>query len=172
MNNAGIDYMFTGALAASYYGLPRTTMDVDIVVKVTEENIQNFAAQLRKAGIQANEQNIHKAFKSDYKIITLADKRTPFSIDIILSDKKLEKKPGTILSLPTFYQTPEALILSKLRMIKATIPKERTLKDKDDVRAILKHTKINMEALKRRAHMENTISIVEELTRAKDSPFS
>ena len=172
MNDAGIDYMFTGALAVSYYGLPRTTMDVDIVVKVTEENIQTFAAQLRKAGIQANAQNIHEAFKSGYKIITLKDKNTPFSIDIILSDKKLEKKPGTILGLPTFYQTPEALILSKLRMIKATIPKERTLKDKDDVRAILRYTKINMNTLKRRARIESTVSILEELTRGKDNPFS
>jgi hypothetical protein len=164
--------MFTGALAASYYGLPRTTMDIDIVVKVTKENIQNFAAQLRKAGIQANEQNIHKAFKSDYKIMTLEDKKTPFSIDVILSDKKLEKKPGMILSLPTFYQTPEALILSKLRMIRVTIPKERTLKDKDDIQAILKYTKINMKALKRRARIESTISILKELTGAKDNPFS
>ena len=147
-------------------------MDVDVVVKVTEENIQTFAAQLRKAGIQANEQNIHEAFKSGYRIITLKDKNTPFSIDIILSDKKLEKKPGTILGLPTFYQTPEALILSKLRMIKATVPKERTLKDKDDVRAILRYTEINMKALERQARIENTISILEELTRDKDSPFS
>ena len=161
--------MFTGALAVSYYGLPRTTMDVDIVVKVTEENIQTFTAQLRKAGIQVNEQRIHEAFKSDYEIITLNDKNTPFSIDIILSDKKLEKKPGTILGLPTFYQTPEALILSKLRMIKATIPKERTLKDKDDVRAILKYTEINMKTLKRRARIESTISMFEELTRGKDN---
>jgi len=172
LNNAGIDYMFTGALAVSYYGLPRTTMDVDIVAKVTEENILTFAAQLRKAGIEANEQNIHKAFKSGYKIITLKDKKTPFSIDIILSDKKLEKKPGMILGFPTFYQTPEALILSKLRMIKVTVPKERTLKDKDDVRAILNYTKINMKALKRRARIESTISILEELTGAKDNPFS
>jgi len=156
--------MFTGALAASYYSLPRTTMDVDIVIKITEENIQTFAAQLRKAGIEANQQTIHKAFKSDYKIITLEDKKTPFSIDIILSDKKLEKKPGMILNLPTFYQTPEALILSKLRMIKVTVSKERTLKDKDDVRAILKYAKINMKDLKKRARIENTISILEELT--------
>jgi len=164
--------MFTGALAASYYGLPRTTMDVDLVIKVTEENSQILAAQLRKAGIQANAQNIHKALKSGYRIITLEDKKTPFSIDIILSNKKLEKKPGLILGLPAFYQTPEALILSKLRMIKATIPKERTLKDQDDIRAILKYTKINMEAIKKRARLENTISIFEELARAKDSPFS
>jgi len=147
-------------------------MDVDVVVKVTEENIQTFAAQLRKAGIQANEQNIHEAFKSGYRIITLKDKNTPFSIDVILSDKNLEKKPGTILGLPTFYQTPDALILSKLRMIKVTVPKERTLKDKDDVRAILRHTEINMKALERRARIENTISILEELTRDKDDPFS
>jgi len=71
--------------------------------------------------------------------------------------------------LPTFYQTPEALILSKLRMIKATIPKERTLKDKDDVRAILKYTEINMKTLKRRARIESTISMFEELTRGKDN---
>jgi len=162
--------MFTGALAVSYYGLPRTTVDVDIVVKVTEENIRTFVAQLRKAGIKADEQNIHKAFKSGYRIITIKDKKTPFSIDIILSEKKLEKKPGTILGLPTFYQTPEELILSKLRMIKVTVAKERALKDKDDVRAILRYTKINMKDLERRARIEDTISIFEELKRAKDSP--
>ncbi len=39
-NTAGIDYMFTGALAASYYGTPRTTMDVDIVVKVAREDLK------------------------------------------------------------------------------------------------------------------------------------
>ena len=172
MNDAEIDYMFTGALAASYYGLPRTTMDVDVVVKVTEENVQTFAAQLRKAGIQANEQNIHEAFKSSYRIITLKDKNTPFSLDIILSNKKLEKNLGTILGSPTFYQTPEALILSKLRMIKATIPKERALKDKDDVQAILKYTKINMTPLKKRARIETTISTLEELTRGKDKPIN
>lgn len=172
MNDGKIDYMFTGAVAVSYYGLPRTTMDIDIVVKVTEENIQFFAEQLRKAGVQANEQKIHEAFKSDDRIITLNDRNTPFSIDIILSDKKLEKQPGTILDLPTFIQNPEALILSKLRMIKATIPKEKTLKDRDDVRAILKYTEINMNDLKRQARTESTISILEELTRSKDNPFS
>jgi len=162
--------MFTGALAVSYYGLPRTTMDVDIVVKVTEENIRTFVAQLRKAGIKADEQNIHKAFKSGYRIITIKDKKTPFSIDIILSEKKLEKKPGTILGLPTFYQTPEELILSKLRMIKVTVAKERALKDKDDVRAILRYTKINMKDLERRARIENTNSVLEELIRTENSP--
>jgi len=99
--------MFTGALAVSYYGLPRTTIDVDIAVRVTEDSIQTLASQLRKAGIRANEKKIHEAFKSGYRITTLKDRTTPFSVDIILFDKELERRSGTILGLPTYYQTPK-----------------------------------------------------------------
>jgi hypothetical protein len=164
-NTSGIDYMFTGALAASYYGTPRTTMDIDIVVRVTQENMQtHFVAPLRKAEMQVEERKINEALESGFRIITLKDKRTPFTLDVILSDKKLEKKPGTILGLPTFYQTPEGLILSKLRMIKATVSKEKALKDKDDIKAIIRYTEVNMKALKRLARKESIFSILEELT--------
>ena len=164
-NIAGIDYMFTGALAASYYGTPRTTMDIDIVVRVARENLQtHLVTPLEKAEMQVDERKINEAFESGFRVITLKDKRTPFALDVILSDRKLEKKPGTILDLPTFYQTPEGLILSKLRMIKATVPKERALKDKDDIKAILRYTKVNMNLLKRQARRESTFSILEELT--------
>lgn len=160
---AGIDYMFTGALAASYYGTPRTTMDIDIVVKVAPEELQTLVELLRKADMQVDERKIDDAFKSGFRIVTLKDKRTPFTLDVILSDRKLEKKPGTMLGLPTFYQTPEGLILSKLRMIKATVPEERALKDKYDVMAILRYAEVNMKAIKRRAQQESTFSILEEL---------
>jgi hypothetical protein len=162
-NVAGIDYMFTGALAASYYGTPRTTMDIDIVVKVAPEELQTLVELLRKADLQVDKRKIYDAVKSGFKIVTLKDKRTPFTLDIILSNKKLEKKPGTMLGLPTFYQTPEGLILSKLRMIKATLPEERALKDKDDVTAILRYAEVNMKAIKRQAQQESTFSILEKL---------
>ncbi|MFX0097550.1 MAG: hypothetical protein ACFE7E_07305 [Candidatus Hodarchaeota archaeon] len=165
LNTTRTDYMFTGALAASYYGTPRTTMDVDIVVKVAPEKINtHLVTPLRNAEIQVDERKIGDAFESGYRIVTLMDKRTPFTVDIILSEKNLEKKRGTILGLSTFYQTPEGLILSKLRMIKATVPKERAFKDKDDVKAILRYTDVDMKALKRRAREESTSSILEELT--------
>ena len=164
LNTTRTDYMVTGALAASYYSTPRTTMDIDIVVKVAPEQLKtHLVAPLRKAEIQVDERKFDDALKSGFKIVTLQDKRTPFTLDVILSDTKLEKKHGTILSLPTFYQTPEDLILSKLRMIKATVPKERALKDKDDVKAILRYTDVDMNALKRRAQEESALSILEEL---------
>ena len=163
LNASGIDYMFTGALAASYYGMPRTTMDIDVVVKASREDLRNLIASLRKAEMQVDERRIDRAFESGFRIITLKDGRTPFTLDIILSDKKLEKKQGSILGLPTFYQTPEGLILSKLRMIKATVPRERALKDEDDVKAILRYAKVNVKALKRRTQREDTFSILQEL---------
>jgi hypothetical protein len=52
-------------------------------------------------------------------------------------------------------------------MIKVTVPKERTLKDKEDIRAILKYTKVNMENLKRRAQKENTLILLKELIDSK-----
>jgi len=164
LSASGIDYMFTGALAASYYGTPRTTMDVDIAVQVTEEDLHTLVSALRAAKMKVDERRIYEAFESDFRIVTLKDKSTPFTLDIILSDKKIERKPGKILGLPTFYQTPEGLILSKLRMIKATVPAERTVKDKDDVEAILRYTKVNMRILKKRARKEGTHSILQKLT--------
>jgi hypothetical protein len=155
--------MFTGALAASYYGIPRTTLDVDILIKFTPKNVKFLVTQLKKAGLSVNRRKIESAFKSGFKIVTLEDENAPFAVDIILSDKKLEKKKGEILGMPTYYQTAEALILAKLRMIKATIKKEKALKDKDDIRAILRHIKVNLKTLKKKAKEEKTTPILEDL---------
>jgi len=118
---------------------------------------------LRKAEMKVDERRIDEAFESGFKMITLKDKRTPFTVDIIFSDVKLEKKRGTILGLPTFYQTPEGLILSKLRMIKETDAEDRALKDKGDVKAILRYAEVDVKAVKRRSRREGTFSILEEL---------
>lgn len=167
-NVAETDYMITGALAASYYGVPRTTMDIDIVVQVFPENLQQkLITPLKNAEFQVTVKKIRKALESGYKILTLKDKLTPFTLDIIFSDKKLEKRKGTILGLPTFYQKPEDLILAKLRMIKATVSRERALKDEEDIKAILKHTKVDKKTLTRKAQKEKTITILENIISRK-----
>jgi hypothetical protein len=35
--DVSLDYAFTGALAVSFYGIPRTTSDVDVMVAVAGE---------------------------------------------------------------------------------------------------------------------------------------
>jgi hypothetical protein len=82
-------------------------------------------------------------------------------VDLILSAKRLQKKAGIISGLSTFYQQPEDLIRAKLRMIKATVPRERAPKDEDDIRALLKFTKVNTKTVRRQAKKDNTLSILE-----------
>ena len=161
--------MITGALAASYYGIPRTTMDIDVVAYVSSKNLQTkLLAPLRKAGFQVDVEKVQKALSSGYRILTFRDGKTPFSLDVMFSEKKFEKRAGTILGLPTFYQKPEDLILSKLRMIKATVPKERAIKDEDDIRAILKYTKVSIKVLEREARKEKTLTILENIMNTEE----
>ncbi len=157
--------MFTGALAASYYGTPRTTMDADIVIRISskDETRSKLVSALNEAGVQVEGRKIDKAIESGFKIATFRDSRSPFTLDTILSGKKLEKRSGTILGLSTFYQTPEGLILAKLNMIKATIPRERAFKDEEDVKAVLKFTKVDINAVKRKANRNNTLSLLEDI---------
>jgi hypothetical protein len=161
-----IDYAFTGALAVSFYGVPRTTVDVDVVVAVAEVKQRvRLVEALKRAGLVVGEREIDRALKSGYKIATFRDSKTAYSVDVIFSDGKLVKRAGTVAGLPCFYQTPEQLILAKLRMIKATKPRERALKDEEDIKAILNFTKVNVEAVKRQAEKDNTSALFDALAR-------
>jgi hypothetical protein len=48
-------------------------------------------------------------------------------------------------------------------MIKATKPRERALKDEEDVKAILEFTKVDLEAVKKQAKQDGTLTILEGL---------
>jgi hypothetical protein len=161
---AGVDYVFTGALAASFYGAPRTTVDVDVVVAVAgvKQRVRLVEA-LKRAELVVDEREVDRALESDYKIATFRDSKTVYSVDVIFSDGKLEKRAGTVAGLSCFYQTPEELILAKLRMIKATKPRERALKDEEDVKAILRFTEVDMDGVRQKSRKDSTFSILEEI---------
>ncbi|MGQ9545525.1 MAG: hypothetical protein ACUVQX_07040 [Candidatus Bathycorpusculaceae bacterium] len=163
---AGLDYAFTGALAVSFYGVPRTTVDVDVVVYVPEgRHKEKLVYALKMAGLTVDEKEIEKALKSGYRIATFKDAKTPYSVDVILSEKAFEKKVGTVAGLRAFFQTPQDLILAKLRMIKATVPRERAFKDEEDVKAILKFTEVDVDAVREQAKRDSTIRIFEAIIR-------
>jgi hypothetical protein len=163
-NRVDLDYAFTGALATSFYGVPRTTSDVDVIVSITNQT--NFKPKLLEVlqlvGLTVEERKIDMALKSGFKIATFKDKKSPYSIDVIFMEK-FEKRAGKIAGLDTFFQSPEGLIAAKLRMIKATIPPERTAKDKSDIKSILAFTEVDIEAIKRQARKDNTIEVFEAI---------
>jgi len=79
-NAAGLDYMFTGALAASFYGVPRTTMDMDVVVKVSSEGHRvKLVSALKQAGLRVDEKRINAAFKPTFKNHTKQYRKARFN---------------------------------------------------------------------------------------------
>jgi hypothetical protein len=155
--------MFTGALASSYYGRPRTTLDADIVLAIEKKDLPALVKTLTKAKLKVQKTRLQAAWESDYRIATVEDKNTPHTLDIIFTNLKLARNRGRILGLPTYYETADSLILAKLRMIKATVETARAATDREDIKAILESTPIDLKSLQERARVENTVKILAEL---------
>ena len=164
-DGTGLDYAFTGALATSFYGTPRTTSDIDVIVTVDSETDlkTKLITALHRARLAVDERKIDTALTSGFKIATFKDTTSPYCIDVIFSSEKLDKRAGKIAGLNTFFQSPEGLVAAKLRMIKATLSPEHSAKDKTDVKAILKFTKVNLDAVKRQAKKDHTLEVFESL---------
>lgn len=162
---AGLDYAFTGALAASFYGVPRTTSDVDVMVAVAgvADVKAKVAGALRRAGLEVDERKIDVALESGYNLASFKCKTSPYTVDVIFSAERLEKQAGAIAGLKTFFQSPEGLILAKLRMIKAPVPRKRAVNDEEDVKAVLAFSKVDVAAVKRQARKDGTLAILEGL---------
>lgn len=155
--------MFTGAIASSYYGLPRTTMDVDIIVTASNKYRKHLVKALREIGLVVSEEDFERALSTGYNIVSMDDSLSPFTVDLILLEGSMDRIPCTLFGKPTFLQTSENLVRAKLRMIKATIDPERSAKDKEDVRAILRYSSLDMGRVRDYALMDNTSEILDSL---------
>jgi hypothetical protein len=155
--------MFTGAIASSYYGLPRTTMDIDIIVTASNTYRKRLTEALREIGLVVSEMDFERALKSGYNIVSMDDSLSPFTVDLILWEGSLDRIPCTLFGEPTFLQTSENLVRAKLRMIKATIDPDKYAKDKEDVRAILRYSSLDMGRVRGYALMDGTVEILDSL---------
>lgn len=161
----GLDYAFTGALAVSYYGVPRTTSDIDIIVAIPKKNTSmknatkaKLVLSLCNAGLEVQEKKIDDALSSGYKIATFYCKTSPYRVDVIFSEE-VHKQIGEIVGAKTSLQVPEDLISAKLRMIQATLDTERAVKDERDIHAILRFTRVNRDTVRRQAEKDGTLEV-------------
>jgi hypothetical protein len=160
-------------MAASYYGQPRTTIDVDFIVQVSINDLDDLLDRLARFGLKINRTRVKSQLNSGYRIISLEGKRSPYRVDFIIQmEGSLERRPGRALGLRSFYQSPELLVLSKLRMIKARVPRERSQKDRDDIRAILANTRVNKRRILIGARRESTLEIFREILGSTEIPKS
>lgn len=155
--------MFTGAIASSYYGMPRTTMDVDIIVAASNEGKESIVEGLREIGLVVSVEDFERALDSGYNVVSIDDSKSPFTVDFILLEGSLDRISCTLFGEPTFLQTSENLVRAKLRMIKATLDPEKSAKDKEDVRAILRYSSMNMTQVRNYALIDGTVEVLDSL---------
>lgn len=151
-------------MAASYYGRARTTRDVDFRLQIKKADLDIFLGQLENHGLKVYRNRIRRQLSSGYNVLELQDSRSPYRVDFIIDSVRLTGiRKGIAFGLRTFYDTPETLILSKLRMIKATVLKEKGYKDTEDIREILQNTRVNKTRLAALAREQGTEEILKQI---------
>lgn len=159
--------MLTGGLAVSFWGLPRTTHDIDIVIKLQKKDKDKIIEAFKKdfyISEKALNLAIEKKFtfniihyQSGLKIDFWLLKKDPFRI----SEFKRRKKKK-IFGKEIFIISPEDLILEKLLWFKQT----QSTRHLEDIEGILKISKINQNYLKNWASQQSTIKILKKILKS------
>jgi hypothetical protein len=129
LNKNSIDYVIVGGFAVLFYGNPRTTMDIDYVIQLEDENIPVLVKFLKENGFHADEYDMRAALK-EKSHCTVEDKDTMFRLDIKgvyseMDERALRNKRKVDLNaIAIWIATPEDTIVNKL-----VFAREQDIKD-------------------------------------------
>lgn len=56
LERLAVEYFITGSVAATYYGEPRFTNDIDVVVRLSEESVVQFCSQFPSPEFDVSEE--------------------------------------------------------------------------------------------------------------------
>ncbi len=132
----GIPYMVAGSVASSYYGRPRMTHDVDVVLDPAPAELSSLVGELARAGLYVNADVARRALESRRQF-NVIEARSGLKIDMIVrkdrpfSREELgrRRRVDIGLGLKVAVATAEDTILSKLEWASKAGGSERQLSD-------------------------------------------
>src|SRR5882724_11626870 len=83
LEHAGIDYMLTGSFASAYYGSPRSTQDIDLVIAATAAELRTFVESLPRDQYYADVNAALEAHKNE-TMFNVIDMKSGWKIDLII----------------------------------------------------------------------------------------
>lgn len=124
LEQAEIPYMVSGSISSTFYGRPRSTQDVDIVIEASIQKLQALVTDLKNKNYYADDVAAMEAIahtrlfnvfdaSSAYKADLIIRKDRPYSIEEFKRRKSVD-----LLGLPVYLVAPEDAILSKLEWAK------------------------------------------------------
>jgi len=140
LNRAEITYYLTGSMASNYWGIPRTTHDLDFVIQLppsaTAKIVSAFSPEyfIDEASVRAAYQPPHQFNAIDSRSALKVDfwlpRPAPFDREMLRRRVRV-----TLLGEPAWITTPEDSILHKLLWNQIT-PSDRQLGDAAGVVAV------------------------------------
>lgn len=123
LNKMDIPYFLTGAMAVVYYGEPRTTHDIDLVIVIKNSDVNTMIENFEKEFF-IDERSIETAI-DEKSMFNAVHKETGFKVDFwILGDDDFNKKrfmrrvKVEILGTTMYLPSAEDAIISKLEWYK------------------------------------------------------
>jgi hypothetical protein len=155
LDRAGVLYMLTGSFASAYYGAPRSTQDIDVVIEATVVQLQSFVQFLPSGEYYADLDAALEARRRE-SLFNVIDLATGWKIDFIIRKSRAfsqeefsRRQLVSMQGIRLFVASAEDVVIAKLEWSKLA----QSQRQIEDVAAILR---LRWESLDR-AYLEKWI---------------
>jgi hypothetical protein len=171
LERAATAYAITGSIASNYWGIPRFTHDLDILVVIDSAQARQIAAAFpdpfyvsaeaaAEAAVSRNMFNIINTV-SGFKADLWVSAGDPFNQSMLSRRRRVEIVPGQ----EAYVGSPEDVLLHKLVWHKIT-PSERQLADAAGI-AVVQAGSLDLAYLRGWAVRQSTADLLEEVLQGK-----
>jgi len=175
LNRAGVAYMLTGSMASNYWGIPRTTHDLDFVIQLPARSVPQLVKEFQ-GDYHLDEAAVRAACQPPHQFNAI-DTRSALKVDFwLLRPAPFEREmfgrriQALLFGEPAWLATAEDVILHKLYWNLIT-PSERQLGDAAGVTAI-QSGKLDADYMRLWARELRVTDILDELLSGKIRPKS
>lgn len=119
MKKLKIEYAFVGGVAVSAWGNVRTTVDVDVVMRLEAADVSRLVSVFREQGFSVSKEDVDIALK-ERQHFTIFDDRSSFHLDVkgVYGEREEEtlrsRKRIMLADIEYFFSSPEDTIANKL----------------------------------------------------------
>ena len=120
LRGADVPFMLTGSLAGAFYGQPRATQDVDVVVDLTAEMLDRLVSGFEAAGFYVSTEAAREALAHSGQFNAI-DPQSGWKVDLIVRKERefskaefSRRQPAELLGIEVALTSPEDLIIAKL----------------------------------------------------------
>lgn len=173
LNRCGVSYMLTGSMASNYWGIPRTTHDLDFVVRLQRESIEGIVREFADEYF-IQQSSVEAALMPPHQFNAI-DTRSSLKIDFwTLTNDPFEQEmfsrrcSVTLFGASAFVATAEDVLLHKL-VWNRTTSSERQVHDAAGIWAVQRDA-LNMPYLQKWANRLDVSDTFNSIVRGEIHP--